>query len=117
VAFLTESRIRGRFYCCVAGNPGTLRSKNISTKGLRNRRSLRSATPDFLLSLVALVILMRLSLTKAAHVAMSSAAWQEIRVRSVEKHFHEGSAEPQVPPLRFAPVGGCDFFGASPPTN
>jgi hypothetical protein len=25
---------------------------------------------------------MRLSLTKAAHVAMSSAAWQEIRVRS-----------------------------------
>jgi hypothetical protein len=28
------------------------------------------------------VILMRLSLTKAAHVAMSSAAWQEIRVRS-----------------------------------
>jgi hypothetical protein len=37
--------------------------------------------------------------------AMSSAEWQEIRVRSVEKHFHEGSAEPQVPPLRFAPVG------------
>ena len=46
-----------------------------------HRRSLRSATPDFLLSLVALVILMRLSLTKAAHLAMSSAAWQEIRVR------------------------------------
>jgi hypothetical protein len=32
--------------------------------------------------LVALAIFMRLSLTKAAHVAMSSAAWQEIRVRS-----------------------------------
>jgi len=26
-------------------------------------------------------------------------------LRSVEKHLHEGSAEPQVPPLRFAPVG------------
>jgi hypothetical protein len=48
----------------------------------KNRRSLHSATPDFLLSLVALAIFMRLSLTKAAHVAMSSAAWQEIRVRS-----------------------------------
>ena len=47
-----------------------------------NRRSLHSATPDFLLSLVALAILMRLSLTKAAHAAMSSVAWQEIRVRS-----------------------------------
>jgi hypothetical protein len=32
--------------------------------------------------LVALAIFMRLSLTKAAHVAASSAAWQEIRVRS-----------------------------------
>ena len=31
---------------------------------------------------------------------------------SVEKHFQERAAEPQVPPLRFAPVGGCDFFGA-----
>jgi hypothetical protein len=30
--------------------------------------------PDFLLSLVALAIFMRLSLTKAAHVAMCSAA-------------------------------------------
>ena len=61
---------------------------------------LHYASPDFLLSLVALAIFMRLSLTKAAHVAMSIASWQEIRVRSVEKHFHEGSAEPQVPPLR-----------------
>jgi hypothetical protein len=32
--------------------------------------------------LVALAIFMRLSLKKAAHVAMSSAARQEIRVRS-----------------------------------
>ena len=66
----------------------------------RNRRSLHCATPDFLLSLVALAILMRLSLTKAAHVAMSSAARQEIRLRSVEKHFQERSAELQIPPLR-----------------
>jgi hypothetical protein len=27
------------------------------------------------------------------------------RHRSVEKHFQEGTAEPQVPPLRCAPVG------------
>jgi hypothetical protein len=47
-----------------------------------NRRSLHCATPDFLLSLVAPAIFMRLSLTKAAHVAISSAAWQEIRVGS-----------------------------------
>src|SRR5580692_6467742 len=68
--------------------------------GKGNRRSPNCAAPDFLLSLVALAILMRLSLTKAAHVAMSSAARQEIRVRSVEKHFHERSAELQIPPLR-----------------
>jgi hypothetical protein len=47
-----------------------------------NRRSLHSATPNFLLSLVALANFMRLSLTKAAHAATSSDAWQEIRVRS-----------------------------------
>jgi hypothetical protein len=40
------------------------------------------APSDFLLSLVALAIFMRLSLTKAADVAISSVAWQEIRVRS-----------------------------------
>src|SRR3984957_7266137 len=38
--------------------------------------------PDFLSNLVALANFMRLSLRKAAHAAMSSAAWQEIRVRS-----------------------------------
>jgi hypothetical protein len=48
----------------------------------RNRRSLHDATPDFLWELVALANLMRLSLLKAAHVVASSAAWQEIRVRS-----------------------------------
>jgi len=47
-----------------------------------HRRSLRSATPDFLLTLVALVRFMRPSLRKGAHAALSSAAWQEIRVRS-----------------------------------
>jgi hypothetical protein len=47
-----------------------------------HRRSLRSATPDFLLTLVALVHFMRRSLRKGAHAGLSSAAWQEIRVRS-----------------------------------
>jgi hypothetical protein len=47
-----------------------------------NRRSLHYATPDFLLKSVALVNLMRLSLMKAAHVVVSGAAKQEIRVRS-----------------------------------
>jgi hypothetical protein len=49
---------------------------------MENRRSLHSATPDFLLVLVALANFMRLSLLKAAPVAVSSASWQEIRVRS-----------------------------------
>ncbi len=48
----------------------------------RNRRSLHYATPDFLSRLVALANFMRLSLRKAATAAISSAAWQEIRVRS-----------------------------------
>jgi hypothetical protein len=47
-----------------------------------HRRSLRSAAPDFLLTLVALVHFMRPSLRKGAHAALSDAAWQEIRVRS-----------------------------------
>ena len=41
-----------------------------------------SASPDFLLNLVALIHFMRPSLRKVAHVDLSSAAWQEIRVRS-----------------------------------
>ncbi len=48
----------------------------------KNRRSLHCATPDFLLVLVALANFMRLSLLKAAHAVLSSAAKQEIRVRS-----------------------------------
>jgi hypothetical protein len=46
-----------------------------------NSRSLHYATQDFLLDLVALLHFMRPSLRKGAHVALSSAAWQEIRVR------------------------------------
>jgi len=49
-----------------------------------NRRSLHYATPDFLLSLVALANLMRLSLTKAAHVAMPSAS--VLMTKAVGRH-------------------------------
>ena len=38
------------------------------------------APPDFLLRFMALMHFMRLSLRKGAHAALSSAAWQEIRV-------------------------------------
>jgi hypothetical protein len=48
---------------------------------MAHSRSLPSATPDFLLMLVALANFMRLSLRKAAHAIVSSATWQEIRVR------------------------------------
>jgi hypothetical protein len=50
--------------------------------------------------LVALANFMRLSLRKAAHAVIGGAAKQEIRVRSVEKHFQERSAELQIPRLR-----------------
>jgi hypothetical protein len=50
--------------------------------GRVNSRSLHYAPPDFLWNLVALANFMRLSLRKGAHAASSSAAWQEIRVRS-----------------------------------
>jgi hypothetical protein len=88
--FLTESRTRGPVLCCVAGNPASLGM----TKGKvvvfsfafdakpENRRSLRYTPPDFLWRLVASANFMRLSLRKDAHAAVSSAAWQEIRVRS-----------------------------------
>jgi hypothetical protein len=71
-----------------------------STREASAQGSLRYATPDFLLRLVALASFVRLSLMKAAYVVVSGAAWQEIRVRSVEKHFHERSAELQIPRLR-----------------
>jgi hypothetical protein len=47
----------------------------------KNPRSLHFAPPDFLRRLVALANFMRLSLRKGAQTALSSAAWQEIRVR------------------------------------
>ena len=50
-----------------------------------------AASPDFLSRLVALANFMRLSLRKAAYAAMSSAAWQEIRVRLV--NFIEGEMQ------------------------
>jgi hypothetical protein len=56
--------------------------KSLRENWKQNSRSLHYATPDFLSNLVALANFMRLSLRKAAHGAMSSAAWQEIRVRS-----------------------------------
>jgi hypothetical protein len=37
---------------------------------------------------------------EAHSLASPIVAWQEIRVRSVEKHFHEWFAELQVPRLR-----------------
>ena len=40
----------------------------------------RLRSPDFLLRFMALMHFMRLSLLKGAHAALSSAAWQEIRV-------------------------------------
>jgi hypothetical protein len=49
---------------------------------LRSGQALHCATPDFLSRLVALASFLRLSLRKAAHAAISGAAWQEIRVRS-----------------------------------
>ena len=47
-----------------------------------NSRSLHFAPPNFLWNLVALSHFMRPSLRKDARVALSSAVWQEIRVRS-----------------------------------
>jgi hypothetical protein len=67
-------------------------SKNISSKDRLNCRSLRYAAPDFLLSLVALANFMRLSLRKAAHADLSTAAQQEIRVRSGRDDKGEGDA-------------------------
>ena len=66
--------------------------KNISTRDPLNCRSLRSAPPDFLWVLVALPNFMRLSLRKGAYAAFSSAAWQEIRVRSGRDDKVEGGA-------------------------
>ncbi len=49
----------------------------------KQKQALTALNPDFLLIFVALASSMRLSLMKAAHVAVSSVAWQEIRVMRV----------------------------------
>jgi len=50
--------------------------------GRAKSRTLHYAPPDFLWNLVASVYFMRLSSRKGARAVLSSAAWQEIRVRS-----------------------------------
>jgi hypothetical protein len=92
-----KARLREPSYQCGFSPEYLERSSTGSTVGpdlilpqsLReNRREkppispLRYAPPDFLWNLVVFAHFMLLSLTKAAHAAMSSAAWQEIRVRS-----------------------------------
>jgi hypothetical protein len=62
-----------------------MRIRSLRETRKRNRRSLHYATPDFLLNLVALANIMRLSLRKGAHAVLSSAAWQEIRGSVVER--------------------------------
>jgi hypothetical protein len=52
-----------------------------------------SASPDFLLILVALASSMRLSSMKAAHVALSSIARQEIS--SLRRHAGTGEMTPR----------------------
>jgi hypothetical protein len=61
-------------------------------EGASTQRSLHCAPPDFLYRLVALAGIMRLSLKKGAHVALSSEAWQEIRVRFGRDDKGEGGA-------------------------
>jgi len=58
--------------------------------------SLHFATLDFLSDLVALVHFMRPSLRKGAYAALSSAAWQEIRVRSGRDDKGGGGASIQI---------------------
>jgi hypothetical protein len=61
---------------------GGTKAMEFGWHGIRGQQVPHYATPDFLLTLVALVHFMRPSLRKGAHAALSSAAWQEIRVRS-----------------------------------
>ena len=49
----------------------------------RQKEALTAVNPDSLLVFVALASSMRLSLMKAAHVAVSRVAWQVIRVMRV----------------------------------
>jgi hypothetical protein len=63
---------------CLTPNPTVLRLHRMLVEGTAGP----SASPDFLLVLVALASSMRLSLMKAAHAALSGVARQEIRVCS-----------------------------------
>ena len=68
--------------CCAPFLNATAKGEGLKAAELldgEEHRSIRS--PDFLLSLVALASFMLLSVTKAAHAAVSGDAWQEIRVR------------------------------------
>jgi hypothetical protein len=96
--FQTQSRVNWLWRCNLLIGLGRVRPNEIRSvlfdrllsrwQSLREDKRkpqispLRYAPPDFLWNLVALAHLMLLSLTKAAHAAMSSAAWQEVRVRS-----------------------------------
>jgi hypothetical protein len=51
---------------------------------------------------------------KAAHVAVSGAAWQEIRVRSGRKTSPRKSIHTEISPLRFASVEMTKGRGALP---
>ena len=57
-------------------------AKDLRENWKQNSRSLHYATPDFLSNLVALANFMRLSLLKAARVAVGECRVAGIRVRS-----------------------------------
>jgi hypothetical protein len=56
--------------------------------------------PDFLLDLVALRQFMRLSSRKGANAALSSAAWQEIRVARLFRPTYAGARGIRTGPLK-----------------
>src|ERR1700761_2677476 len=66
---------------CENPNQAYQRTKKTSLPR-ENSRSLHCAPPDFLWRVVALINTVRLSLRRAAYVAVASSAKQEIRVRS-----------------------------------
>jgi hypothetical protein len=90
--------------------------------GEENCRSLGFGPPNFLWNLVALSHIMRLPLRKGASADLSSAAWQEIRVRDdksraavhlVVCYADGGTADPSAPPdflSRVAAPIGCVWF-------
>ena len=73
----------------------------------RNCRSLHCAPPDSLLKLVGSASFMRLSLRKAAHVALSTAARQEMTKGGLVEGLVicDKETKLQIPPLRCAAVG------------